>query len=175
MRFHLVAALAAHFAHQRVQDPEQVEIIALLRHRPGDAPASLATPVSTTVFQGLAMIKVPSAMPAMITNSHGCQITLRCPPRAMKPPTRLASVTMNQREYSSTAPEKGYYSFRHRCLHEADIRSPGQPRASLGADFRSWLRYGSTIATPSISVDQPIELGINAATLTSLQNLKIGR
>ena len=33
----------------------------------------------------------------------------------------------------------------------------------------------STTATPSISVDQPIELGINAATLTSLQNLKIGR
>ena len=33
----------------------------------------------------------------------------------------------------------------------------------------------STTATPSILVDQPIELGINAATLTSLQNLKIGR
>jgi Protein of unknown function (DUF1217) len=33
----------------------------------------------------------------------------------------------------------------------------------------------STTATPSILVDQPIELGLNAATLTSLQNLKIGR
>ena len=45
----------------------------------------------------------------------------------------------------------------------------------LGRRFSELASLCSTTATPSISVDQPIELGINAATLTSLQNLKIGR
>lgn len=33
---------------------------------------------------------------------------------------------------------------------EADIKSPGQPRASLGADFRDWLRYARFPAKESL-------------------------
>ena len=37
----------------------------------------MALPASKTVDIGLAMMKVPSAEPPMMTNSQGCQITLR--------------------------------------------------------------------------------------------------
>jgi hypothetical protein len=55
--------------------------------------------------------------------------------------------------------------------------SPAQAWAPIfGAGF-AMLAFPqrSTTATPLILIDQPIELGINAATLMSLQNLKIGR
>ena len=51
-------------------------------------------PVSTMTFQGLATIKVPTAVPTMITNSHGCISTARCPPMAANPPSNAAIVMM---------------------------------------------------------------------------------
>src|SRR3954471_13176816 len=51
-----------------------------------------AIPVSTTVFHGLATRKVPTAVPMMMTNSHGCMSTARCPPMAANPPSSAATV-----------------------------------------------------------------------------------
>ena len=49
--------------------------------------------VSLMVDIGLAMMKVPSAAPPMMTNSQGCHMTLRCPPMAAKPPRMQPKAT----------------------------------------------------------------------------------
>src|SRR3954454_3393420 len=40
----------------------------------------------------MATRKVPAAVPKMITNSHGCMSTARCPPMAANPPSSAAIV-----------------------------------------------------------------------------------
>ena len=64
-------------------------------------------------------------------------------------------------------------------LIDKDFQNPDKLKTFLQRFSAMWEGENgqamSTTATPSILVDQPIELGINAATLTSLQNLKIGR
>jgi len=72
-------------------------------------------------------------MPAMMTYSHGCQITLRCPPGATKPPSKLAMVMMKpKRILKAPAPDQEDTTLRQRCLHGADMAGVTTASHKLG-------------------------------------------
>jgi hypothetical protein len=61
----------------------------------------------------------------------------------------------------------------------ADFQDPAKLKTFLQRFSAMWdsqnAQQTASSTTPSILIDQPIEMGINAGTLASLQNLKIGR
>src|SRR5258708_4937098 len=57
-----------------------------------------------STFQGLATMNVPSAVPPMMTNSHGCQMTAMLPPIAANPPSSAPSVMTRPTKTLKLAP-----------------------------------------------------------------------
>ena len=64
-------------------------------------------------------------------------------------------------------------------INFADFQDPAKLKTFLQRFSASWESQNgdptASTTTPSILINQPIEMGINADTLASLQNLKIGR
>ena len=75
-------------------------------------------------------------MPAMMTNSHGCQITLRCPPSAVKPPSRLAIVMMRpKRMLKRPAPDQVTIHLGNDACTRLTCRSSRQPAQAWQSIF----------------------------------------
>ena len=134
MGFHLVAALVSHFAHQRVQKSEQLQIMALLRNRHGKRLYRCHAGVDH---------HLPRIGDDIGSERHaGDDDELPWLPDHADMPAERGE-TAHQAGYrddeakdntQAHRSEQGCDSFRQRCLHEADIRSLRQPRASLAAD-----------------------------------------
>jgi Protein of unknown function (DUF1217) len=64
-------------------------------------------------------------------------------------------------------------------INFADFQDPAKLKTFLQRFSAMWEGQNAdptaSTTTPSILINQPIEMGINADTLASLQNLKIGR
>ena len=134
MGFHLVAALVSHFAHQRMQKTKQVEIMTLLRNRHRKRLYRCHAGVDDD-FPGIGDDIDPKrhagddeVLPGLPDHA---QIAAERGEAADQAAYRDDEAEENTQAHCS---EQGNNSFRQRCLHEADIRSLRQLRASLAAD-----------------------------------------